>query len=74
MALIMRAFEKLDRNGDGVITLDDMKTIYITRHEPLGQSAEWKDATGIHSILKIFSGGKPDSMVCLHDKLEALNG
>ena len=68
MALIMRAFDKLDRDGDGVITLDDMKTVY-PRHEPIGQSAEWKDATGIHSILKIFSGGKPDSAVCLHDTL-----
>ena len=32
--LIAESFKKLDRTGDGVVTLDDLHTVYNVKHNP----------------------------------------
>ena len=41
--LVQRAFQKLDRNGNGIVELDDLKNLYNAKHHPdvkLGRKTE----------------------------------
>jgi len=42
-ALILLAFNKLDKTGDGVITVDDLKGVYDVRKHPKYISGEWSE-------------------------------
>lgn len=65
MVLIEKAFDKLDRNGEGSVTIDDIKMVYNISEHPELQSIEWKGATGLEAMLNTFSVGKSDSKVGL---------
>ncbi|KAL5253979.1 hypothetical protein ACHWQZ_G013670 [Mnemiopsis leidyi] len=41
--LVLRAFNKLDKTGDGVITVDDLKGVYDVTKHPKYISGEWSE-------------------------------
>ena len=41
LALIDKAFQKMDKTGDGKINEQDMKGVYDVRHHPKYKSGEW---------------------------------
>ncbi len=60
-ALVKRAFEKLDRNGNGVVELDDIKGFYNAKMHPDVRSGkktedevltEFLDTFQLHHALK----------------------
>lgn len=60
-ALVKRAFDKLDRNGNGIIEVDDIKAVYNAKHHPEVRAgkkteeevlAEFLDTFELHYSLK----------------------
>ena len=60
-ALVRRAFDKLDKNGNGIIEIDDIKSFYNAKHHPdvkAGKKtedevlAEFRDTFELHHSLK----------------------
>ncbi|TKS85114.1 Calcyphosin-like protein [Collichthys lucidus] len=41
--VIMQAFRKLDKTGDGLITIEDLKGVYNAKNHPKYQNGEWTE-------------------------------
>ena len=54
---IMKAFEKLDKTNDGVITIDLMRNSYDVRSHPEYQNGDKSEDEVINSFLKKFEEG-----------------
>ena len=54
---IMKAFEKINKTNDGVITIGDMKNSYDVRSLPEYQNGDKSEDEVIHSFLKKFEEG-----------------
>uniref|UniRef100_A0A0M3HLF4 EF-hand domain-containing protein n=1 Tax=Ascaris lumbricoides TaxID=6252 RepID=A0A0M3HLF4_ASCLU len=66
LAVIDLAFKKLDKTGDGVITVDDMKGIYNAERHPQFISGEKTREEVFAQFLKNFEvGGHVDGKVSL---------
>lgn len=52
--LIDAAFKKLDKTGDGVVTVDDLKNVYSVRSNPKFQSGEQTEGEILTKFLKTF--------------------
>jgi len=50
----MQAFRKLDKTGDGVITVDDLRGVYNVRHHPKFQNGEWTEDQIFRKFLDSF--------------------
>jgi len=61
--LVHMAFQKLDKNKDSVITVDDLKGVYDVRQHPKYQSGEWTEDQVLQKFLDTFeSDGDPGSI------------
>ena len=56
--IIDKAFSKVDRSADGVITTEDLKGIYSVRDHPKYQSGEMSEAEILSQFLNNFEGGR----------------
>jgi len=54
VALIEKAFQKLDKSGDGVVTPSDMKGVYNARKHPKYLNGEWDERRVFQEFLKSF--------------------
>jgi len=54
MKMIEAAFQKLDRTGDGVVTIDDLKNVYSVRTNPRYLSGEETEGQILNRFLKVF--------------------
>lgn len=64
LALVDAAFKKLDKTGDGVITVDDMKGVYHTERDPHYISGEKSRDEIFTQFLNNFEvGGHVDGKV-----------
>lgn len=54
-AVISAAFAKLDRSGDGVVTVDDLQGVYSGRAHPKVRSGEWTEEDVLRCFLDNFS-------------------
>lgn len=52
--VIKQAFQKLDRTGDGVVTVQDLQGVYNSKHHPKYKSGEWTEEQVFHSFLDRF--------------------
>ena len=57
--LIIKAFQKLDKSGDNVVTVDDLKGVYnVTKHKKY-ISGEWSEDQCLREFLDSFDS--PDN-------------
>ncbi|KAJ8011473.1 hypothetical protein DPEC_G00058580 [Dallia pectoralis] len=52
--IIGQAFKKLDRTGDGVLTVEDLKGVYNASHHPKYKSGEWTEEQVFQAFLEHF--------------------
>lgn len=65
-AVIAAAFAKLDRSGDGVVTVDDLRGVYSGRAHPKVRSGEWTEEEALRRFLDNFDSSKKDGQVGAH--------
>ncbi|XP_028375185.1 calcyphosin isoform X1 [Phyllostomus discolor] len=71
-AVIAAAFAKLDRSGDGVVTVDDLRGVYSCRAHPKVRSGEWTEEEVLRRFLDNFdSSSEKDGQVGAHGVLPA---
>ena len=60
----MKAFKKLDRTGDGIVTVEDLKGVYNARKHPKYINGDWTEEQVFKDFLKSFdSPNDPDGKV-----------
>ena len=52
--LVKKAFVKLDKTGDGVITVEDLKGVYKVDEHPKYKSGEWTKQKCFQQFLDTF--------------------
>lgn len=52
--VISQAFQKLDKTGDGVATVQDLQGVYNSKHHPKYKSGEWTEDQVFCSFLDSF--------------------
>lgn len=64
--VVMQAFRKLDKTGDGVITIEDLQGVYNAKYHPKYQNGEWTEEQVFRTFLDNFdSPYDKDGKVCL---------
>ena len=61
--LIQRAFNKLDRNRNGVVTVSDLKGVYNVKHHPKFQNGEMTEKQLLKLFLQKFDTHTKDDQV-----------
>ena len=73
--IIAKAFHKLDKTGDGVITIEDLKGVYNARHHRKYVNGEWTEEQVFRSFLDSFdSPDDPDGKVTREEFLNYYSG
>ncbi|CAK8696235.1 unnamed protein product [Clavelina lepadiformis] len=63
-SLIQRAFRKLDKTGDGLLTVENLRDVYDVKHHPKYMNGEWSEAQVFCKFLETFdSSVRPDGVV-----------
>lgn len=52
--VVMQAFRKLDKTGDGVITIEDLRGVYNAKYHPKYQNGEWTEDQVFRTFLDSF--------------------
>lgn len=52
--LIQQAFQKLDKSGDGVITVEDLYGVYSVKKHPKYLNGEWTEERCLRQFLDSF--------------------
>lgn len=63
--VVAAAFAKLDRSGDGVVTLEDLRGVYSGRAHPKVRSGEWTEDDALRRFLDNFDSSEKDGQVGL---------
>ena len=61
--LIKIAFGKLDKNGDGRVTIEDIEMAYDARFHPDVKAGRVSPADGLRQFLNVFDSGEKDGIV-----------
>ncbi|XP_007169177.2 calcyphosin isoform X2 [Balaenoptera acutorostrata] len=73
-AVITAAFAKLDRSGDGVVTVDDLRGVYSGRAHPRVRSGEWTEEEVLRRFLDNFDSSEKDGQVTLAEFQDYYSG
>eukprot|EP00118_Oscarella_pearsei_P024752 m.306719 g.306719 ORF g.306719 m.306719 type:complete len:191 (+) comp41531_c0_seq1:88-660(+) len=58
IAIVEKAFARMDRTGDGIVTVDDLKGVYDHRHHPKFTSGQWTSQQVFENFLDQFDSPK----------------
>ncbi|XP_061457251.1 calcyphosin [Rhineura floridana] len=73
--VIRQAFQKLDRTGDGLVTVEDLRGVYSSRSHPKFKSGEWTEDQVFRSFLDSFdSPNDKDGKVTAEEFLNYYSG
>jgi len=73
--LVLKAFNKLDKTGDGVITVDDLKGVYDVTKHPKYVSGEWTDEQVFLKFLESYdTPNQADGLVTKEEFLNYYSG
>ncbi len=62
--IVMQAFRKLDKTGDGVIKVDDLQGVYdVSRHPKYTSGEKTKEQLFKQFLMTFEIGDHPDGMV-----------
>lgn len=65
--VIEAAFKKLDRSGDGVISIDDLRTVYSVKNNPRYKNGDESEDTILTKFLNNFEKeGTRDGVVSIY--------
>lgn len=64
LGLVDKAFDKLDKTGDGIVTIDDLKGVYNVKAHPEYLNGNKTESQLLEEFLKKFEEGTPDGKVC----------
>ncbi|XP_029071440.1 calcyphosin isoform X2 [Monodon monoceros] len=73
-AVITAAFAKLDRSGNGVVTVDDLRGVYSGRAHPRVRSGEWTEEEVLRRFLDNFDSSEKDGQVTLAEFQDYYSG
>ncbi|XP_030148816.1 calcyphosin isoform X2 [Lynx canadensis] len=73
-AVIAAAFAKLDRSGDGVVTVDDLRGVYSGRAHPKVRSGERTEEEVLRRFLDNFDSSEKDGQVTLAEFQDYYSG
>ena len=59
--IVNEAYKKLDRSGDGVITVDDIKGVYNAKQHPKYQNGEMTEMQIFRQFMDTFEGPESNS-------------
>ncbi|XP_067677499.1 calcyphosin-like protein isoform X3 [Haliotis asinina] len=62
-ALIEQAFKKLDKSGDGVVTVEDLKGVYNVKKHPKYLNGEWTEDQCLRQFLDTFDSQDKDGKI-----------
>ena len=62
-SLVAQAFRKLDRTGDGLVTIEDLKGVYDVRCHKKYKSGEWTEDQCLREFLDGFDSDDKDGQV-----------
>ena len=54
MAIVKKAFEKMDKTGDGIITQEDLVECYNIKEHPKFKSGQWTEEQCFKQFLDSF--------------------
>lgn len=63
LKLIKQAFDKLDKNGNGEVTVDDLKGVYSVKHHPKYTNGEKNEDQLLGEFLAKFDTEVKDGKV-----------
>lgn len=72
--LVEKAFQVLDKTGDGVITIADLKGVYNARKHPKYLNGELTEAEVFQEFLKSFEMGEADGKVTKEEFINYYSG
>ena len=61
--VVDQAFKKLDKTGDGQITVDDLRGVYNVKYHPRYISGEESEESILNKFLSNFEHGNDDGVV-----------
>ena len=73
-ALILQAFNKLDRTKDGELTVEDLKGVYNVKHHPKYQNGEWTEDQCLREFLDSFDSADKDGVVTQEEFINYYSG
>ncbi|GFT32677.1 crustacean calcium-binding protein 23 [Nephila pilipes] len=75
LKIVEKAFNKLDRTGDGIVTYHDLKDVYNVRYHPFYQNGQLSEKELFLRFLANFEvAGNPDGIVTQEEFIDYYTG
>ncbi|KAF7243103.1 Calcyphosin-like protein [Varanus komodoensis] len=72
--IIAAAFQKLDRTGDGLVTVEDLRGVYNSQSHPKFRSGEWTEEQVFRAFLDSFDSPDKDGKITPEEFLDYYSG